>query len=384
MRGKNRGLIISLNNANVERSFVILSLGTAIVFILIGFLFASPSSRGLSSEQVGKISATMSSSVLARAMSYEIPYFQASPQDELSQRKLSSFAFQLVTGINAGDPRTFIGDELPGFSLFDTDVLVAGKGVGLADLPIESPPPPQALQDDSPPDNSPPTITTNGKKVIFIYNTHDRESFLPELPKDEVQNNPDLAMSAKINVTYISKHLAAQLEKEGIGTQVSTIDYVKILKEKNLSYSLSYAQSIQTIREAMATNHNLTYFIDIHRDSLRRNSTTTTIRGQTYARVNFVIGMRNKNWEENEQFAKQINDKLENQYPGLSKGIFGKKYGNAEYNQSVSPHAILIEVGGVDNTMEECYRTADALAKVIAEVYLNAEKVNTKGKAKTA
>jgi len=60
----------------------------------------------------------------------------------------------------------------------------------------------------------------------------------------------------------------------------------------------------------------------------------------------------------------------------LSRGVWGKTAanGNGEYNQSVSPGSVLIEIGGVDNTLEECYRTADALAKIIAEMYWNDEK----------
>jgi stage II sporulation protein P len=42
---------------------------------------------------------------------------------------------------------------------------------------------------------------------------------------------------------------------------------------------------------------------------------------------------------------------------------------NGEYNQSVAPDSVLIEIGGVDNTLKECYRTADVLAKIIAELY---------------
>ncbi len=45
------------------------------------------------------------------------------------------------------------------------------------------------------------------------------------------------------------------------------------------------------------------------------------------------------------------------------------------YNQDLSTHSIIIEVGGVDNTMEEMYRTTDALAEVIAEYYWQAEAV---------
>jgi stage II sporulation protein P len=82
-------------------------------------------------------------------------------------------------------------------------------------------------------------------------------------------------------------------------------------------------------------------------------------------------------------FANQIHEKLEKEYPGLSRGIWGKTAatGNGEYNQSVAPESVLIEIGGVENTLKECYRTADVLAEAIAELYWesqDAEKVDAK------
>jgi len=39
------------------------------------------------------------------------------------------------------------------------------------------------------------------------------------------------------------------------------------------------------------------------------------------------------------------------------------------------PRALTVEVGGVENTLEECYRTAELFADVIADVYWDAVKV---------
>jgi stage II sporulation protein P len=379
MRGKYQGFVINLNGVNVERIFIVLSLGTAVLFIMVGLLFASKAGKGLASEQVSKLSVSMSSGILSRALEYEVPYFHSGAKDELSRKNLSSFAFELVTSINPDDARTFFGHELPGFDLFDTTVLVAGKDVGLTDIPVESSQPPETLKADAPPVPQPePVVTTKGKKVVFLYNTHDRESFLPELPVNYTHNDPNRAMSTQVNVTNITRRVAQTLEKNGLGAEYSTVDYTGILEKKNLSYTLSYAESLKTLKDVLAHNRDLHYLIDIHRDSLRRSSTTATINGKTYARVNFVMGMQNKNWELNEKLALKINDRIEKKYPGISKGIFGKNRGDAEYNQSVSPNVILIEVGGVDNTMEECYRTADAIADAVASVYADDEKVNGK------
>lgn len=54
----------------------------------------------------------------------------------------------------------------------------------------------------------------------------------------------------------------------------------------------------------------------------------------------------------------------------------GFQTGNGVYNQDLSGQAILIEVGGVDNTEEELNRSIDVLAKAFGEYFWQAEKVN--------
>ena len=54
-------------------------------------------------------------------------------------------------------------------------------------------------------------------------------------------------------------------------------------------------------------------------------------------------------------------------YPGLSKGILKKsgKDVNGIYNQDISENVILIEVGGVDNNINEVLNTVNALSDIL-------------------
>jgi len=60
-------------------------------------------------------------------------------------------------------------------------------------------------------------------------------------------------------------------------------------------------------------------------------------------------------------FAERLQTILNAQYPGLSKGIIQKdsSQGNGVYNQDISPKAIIVEIGGVDNTVEELNRSTE-------------------------
>ncbi|MNP38900.1 Stage II sporulation protein P (SpoIIP) [compost metagenome] len=90
----------------------------------------------------------------------------------------------------------------------------------------------------------------------------------------------------------------------------------------------------------------------------------------------FIIGHENKNWRQNEAYANSIHKRLEKVYPGISRGIWGKTadQGNGEYNQSLSPNSIVIEIGGIDSTMEELERTSRVLADIVADVYFADQK----------
>src|SRR5690606_4965724 len=149
----------------------------------------------------------------------------------------------------------------------------------------------------------------------------------------------------------------------------SNTDYPTAIKDYR--WELSYKYSKKTVTEAMESNDDLEFFFDIHRDSQPRKYTTATIDGKDYAQVFFIIGHRNPEWRKNEALATKIHEALEKEYPGSSRGIWGKTAatGNGEYNQSLAPESVIVEIGGVENTLEESYRTADALAKVITDIY---------------
>lgn len=217
-------------------------------------------------------------------------------------------------------------------------------------------------------------VSLSQQKKVFIYHSHPRESFLPEL---ENVTKPSEANDPNINVRLLGARMSEHLNDLGIGVINSDVDYVTTIE--NYDWNFSYKYSLQTVREAFAANPELEYFIDIHRDSQGRDITTTEIDGVSYAKVAFVIGQENPNWEKNDAFATQIHEQLEKNYPGLSRGILGKNgnNGHGEYNQSVSPNSILIEVGGVENTLEECYRTVEVLAEVIASIVMDAELVDS-------
>ncbi|MFC0274846.1 stage II sporulation protein P [Metabacillus herbersteinensis] len=216
-----------------------------------------------------------------------------------------------------------------------------------------------------------PIHSTFGKKVVYVYHSHSRESFLPYLREED----PKDAFHSKVNITMVGQMLERALKQRGIGTQADSTDIVQLLDDRGLIYDSSYKISREVAISAMDESKDLEIFIDIHRDSLRREATTISIKGESHAKLLFVIGTGHKDYQKNKKFAEAINSLIEKNYPGLSKGVLekDKKQGNGVYNQDLSPNAMIVEIGGVDNNLEELNRTVRVLSDMISEYYWHGE-----------
>ncbi|HZH61386.1 MAG TPA: stage II sporulation protein P [Metabacillus sp.] len=384
-----RNMIVTLNGTSIKKGIVVSFIVLLMTFLLSGILTSLKPEYRLTSSSIHDLTKHIDSEAFLQLLGAENRYFVSAMPEKAEPIKLSSIMFNVATSINPDDPRSLLGRELPGFSLFDSEIVVAGDGTNYTNMPYESPPPTEVLvqereasinkndvvnADDGEP-KTPPALTTGDKKVVYIYNTHNTESYLPLL---EGEDDPNRAIHSKANVTMVSELLGKALSEEGIGSQVETTNIQDKLKQKGWNYAKSYTESRSIVQSAMANNRDITYMIDIHRDSQRKDVTTIKIGGKSYAKLAFVIGGDNPTAEKNEQLAKDLHDLLQKKYPGLSRGIFeqgGKGY-NGVYNQDLSENAMLLEFGGVDNNLDELKNTIAAVTDVFSEYYWQAEKVN--------
>lgn len=204
-------------------------------------------------------------------------------------------------------------------------------------------------------------VESASDSLIYIYNTHQGEEYAA---------SDFLEYSVKPTVMMNDYILEEQFNKNGFGVIVEERKIKDVLNNNNWKYSYSYRASRFLMEDAKKNNPSLKYFIDVHRDSLTKEKTTIEIEGKSYAKVIFLIGLENENYEKNLAFTTKLNDKLNSKYPGLSKGIY-KKGGegvNGVYNQDFSEYTILVEMGGVDNTTIEVLNTSLAFSECFMEV----------------
>lgn len=193
---------------------------------------------------------------------------------------------------------------------------------------------------------------------IYLYNSHQLE----EYSSRNVEK-----YNVTPNVMMLSYILREKLNDRGLPTMVEENNVSEFLRANNWNYASSYKVTKLLLEDAKDKNPSLEYYIDLHRDSVGRSVTTTDINGKKYARILFLLGLENPNYQQNSVFIEKLNSMFNESYPGLSRGIY-KKQGkgvNGVYNQDFSPTTILIEVGGVENTIEEVFNTAEAIADVL-------------------
>lgn len=356
-------------------------------FILVQLLFVLSAMfvsffPSMKASSLDKWSRTETLNTFMYAFQIENHYFTQEFQKYGNSPRFSAIFLSMLTNVKMNDLRTLMRNQLPGFSNYYSQIIVAGEGTDETNIPQDPNIPLEELlkqrEADTtvlPPEKSTPPPKGNEQKIAFIYYSHSRESFLPLLPGTK---EPNAASSDKVNVSILGERLAAKLEEQGIGATDSDADIVDMLLKRGLNYVSSYNVSREVVQEAMNQNQNFRYLIDIHRDSSRKAVTTKVINGKPYGRLYFVVGKENKHYEENLQFAKAINEYLDKHYYGISRGIFLKdrREGNGVYNQDLSPNAMLVEIGGVDNNVDELYRTVDILAEAISAYHKQAEKVS--------
>lgn len=204
----------------------------------------------------------------------------------------------------------------------------------------------------------------NNSPTIYIYQTHANEEY--SYNKNNIYNIIPTVKTA----SYI---LSDELKKLGLNTLVEKENTISILNSRKLPYKDSYKISRELIEKRSLENPNLEYFLDIHRDSVKKSITTTTINDIKYARIMFLLGLENKNYLENKEVITKLNDYINKNYPNLSRGIYEKqgKGVNGIYNQDYHKNVLLIEVGGYENTIDEVNNSlkviSDALYNYIQE-----------------
>ena len=195
------------------------------------------------------------------------------------------------------------------------------------------------------------------KPLVYIYNTHESETY------DSSFLN---AYNISYNVKIASYILRDYLRENGIPSYVEPESMSSYLKENGLLYKDSYEASRYYIKKRKEEYPSILVTIDLHRDSVGAEATTAFIDGKNYAKVMFVVGLKYEQYATRLAFAEKIENMLDER---ISRGILKKEGAgvNGIYNQDLTEKSLLLEVGGIDNNIDEVNNTMKVVARAIFE-----------------
>ena len=194
---------------------------------------------------------------------------------------------------------------------------------------------------------------------VYIYNTHQTESY--SMKTLEPYNITPSVMMA----SYLMKE---HFQKAGIETIVEETNISDYMKEQGYQYAESYVASRTFVEIILKKYPDLKLIIDLHRDAIPHDSSTITIGEKNYAKVLFIVGMNNPNYQTNLSLAQSISDLINQSYPKLSRGIMSKSGSNVNglYNQDLNGNMILLELGANENTIDEVQNTVEAIVPIMS------------------
>ena len=194
---------------------------------------------------------------------------------------------------------------------------------------------------------------------VYIYNTHQTESY--SMKTLEPYNITPSVMMA----SYLMKE---HFQKAGIETIVEETNISDYMKEQGYQYAESYVASRTFVESILKKYPDLKLIMDLHRDAIPHDSSTITIGEKNYAKVLFIVGMNNPNYQANLSLAQSISDLINQSYPKLSRGIMSKSGSNVNglYNQDLNGNMILLELGANENTIDEVQNTVEAIVPIIS------------------
>ncbi len=209
--------------------------------------------------------------------------------------------------------------------------------------------------------------------TVLIYHTHTSESFLPDADWYD-RNYPLRNSDPDKSIVAVGDAICEALAARGISS-------VHDCTVHDDPYTGSYYRSEETILKALKDYPSIKIVLDIHRDGIGGSdgslpAPVATIGGKSAAQFMIISCCESELFDmpdylENFKLACLLQNCAEERYPTLSRPIL---FDYRNYNQSLSPGALLIEVGSHGNSLEEVIYTGELLGNALADaIYKMAE-----------
>ena len=187
------------------------------------------------------------------------------------------------------------------------------------------------------------------KPAVGIYHTHGAESYVPTDGTDTIDQGG--------GILQVGDTLAQALKDKGY-----TVNHIR---EPHTPHDAGAYQRSRRTAEELVTKGDR-FIFDVHRDAVPAEEYEQKVEGEDVTKILLVVGQQNQNADNNRNFAVNLKEIADREHPGLIKGILGAQ-GN--YNQDLTPRAMLIEVGAHENNRDDAERAVALFADVV-DIYV--------------
>jgi stage II sporulation protein P len=248
--------------------------------------------------------------------------------------------------------------------------LVAGGGAVAPPTPPPVPPyPPSAAHPPNarPPDPAPPPPDVYGTRpLVAIYHTDSTEAYLPAMRAAGLPATAPFSRDQAVGVVQVGAVLAQALWRLGVAAVHS-----RAVNDPDGVIG-AYENSQRTARALLAAYPSVRILLDLHRGGAGEAQAPPPPSGtgsEAPAGVVLVVGTDDRlpqpHWRQNLAFARVLAAAAARLYPGWPVAVVVSPN---QYNQELSPGALLVEVGGPHTALASADAAARRLARVLAAV----------------
>ena len=207
---------------------------------------------------------------------------------------------------------------------------------------------------------------------ILIYHTHGSESYTQTQQERYVESDPYRTTDCTHNVVRVGEEMAEVFRSLGFEVVHDTTLYDYPV------YTGAYERSGAAVSAWLEQYPTIRFVLDVHRDALvsADGAAYKLIAQEGEERIAQVMlvagsddsGAEHPNWRQNLALAVKLQAALTWDYEQLARPITLR---STRFNQHLSPGALLVEVGGHGNTLEEAIPAARLFARTAGETLKN-------------
>ncbi len=205
---------------------------------------------------------------------------------------------------------------------------------------------------------------------VLILHTHTSESYEPYTKEWYDERYTSRSPDPHNSVVAVGDSIADELARTGISVIHDCTLYDTI-------YKGAYERSLEAAVMMMKQYPSIKYVLDIHRDAIEyedgsRISAVTEINGKKAAQVMIICAADDGTYDvpdffENLHFASEFQQSMESMFPTLTRPVL---FQYCQYNQQISPGALLIEVGSHGNSIDEAIYSGELIGKALSELLI--------------